>query len=120
MGVESHAGAAAFKGRRGMSETAIMHDILVAVTSLPGSLFFRQNVGVARTSTGAVVRFGVPGCPDILGSYRGRFVGIEVKTRTGRQSESQKAFERALTKAGGVYLLARSPEEAVSALEALA
>ena len=102
-----------------MTETAIMRDILVAVTALPGALFFRQNVGVARTSSGAVMRFGVPGCPDILGSYRGRFVGIEVKTKIGRQSEVQKAFERALTKAGGVYLVARSPEEALAALEAL-
>ena len=104
---------------RGVNETAVMRDILVAVTALPGALFFRQNVGVARTASGTMMRFGVPGCPDIIGSYHGRFVGIEVKTRTGRQSQAQKAFELALTKAGGIYIVARSPAEAISALEAL-
>jgi hypothetical protein len=39
-----------------------------------------------------------------------------MKAENGRQRESQILFERAWVKVGGIYILARSAEEAVSAL----
>lgn len=99
-----------------MSETTIMRDILVAVTALPGSLFYRQNSGVGKTWAGTILHAGIPGCPDITGVYQGRAVGIEVKTPIGRQSPQQRKFQSAWERAGGLYVIARSVPEALSAL----
>jgi hypothetical protein len=57
------------------------------------------------------------GLPDILLVHPkdGRLYGIEVKTNAGRQSEDQKAFERDMTAANGVYILARSVDDVIAA-----
>lgn len=47
------------------------------------------------------------GVPDILMCLRGRFVGIEVKTDTGKQSELQKYNAQEIIKSGGEYILLR-------------
>jgi hypothetical protein len=44
-------------------------------------------------------------------------VGIEVKASRGEQSDHQKAFQRALEAAGGVYFLIRIFDRAVEAVE---
>lgn len=62
------------------------------------------------------IRFGCPGSPDILGCLDGRWIGLEVKTATGRQRETQIAFQAAIERAGGLYAVVRSPEDAVAAL----
>jgi hypothetical protein len=59
---------------------------------------------------------GLPGQSDIQGCLCGRAVYIEVKTATGRQRTDQRAFEAAVTKAGGIYIVARSHEDAVEQL----
>ena len=52
------------------------------------------------------------GMPDIVGVLpNGLFLGIEVKTATGRQSDAQKAFQSAVEDNGGVYILARSVDD---------
>lgn len=50
------------------------------------------------------------GVPDILMCLRGRFVGIEVKTDTGKQSELQKYNAQEIIKSGGEYILLRPKE----------
>lgn len=47
------------------------------------------------------------GIPDIVSCINGRFVGIEVKDKNKKntQSESQKVHQRNIEKASGVYLL---------------
>lgn len=103
-----------------MSETEIMRAILTAVGSLPGALFTRRNVGVFRSLDGKmVVRCGIPGQADIAGAYKGRFVEIEVKTEAGRLSPDQKRWKLAVERAGGVFVLARNPADALEALAAL-
>lgn len=99
-----------------MTESQIQAEILVAVTALPHALFWRSNSAVGRAASGNVFRANVAGCADITGSYRGRFVAIEVKTPTGRQSQQQMAFQRAVERSGGIYILARSAAEALEAL----
>jgi hypothetical protein len=121
------------------SEKAIQNDTLVELTREfhPTGMFWRNNTGMAwagekmRVGVGQMVRIepgmtvlrnarpltaGVPGSPDILGADRGRPVGIEVKDAKGQQREAQVKFERAWVKAGGLYILARSPEEAIQGL----
>lgn len=47
------------------------------------------------------------GTPDIIAVIDGKFVGIEVKTPTGRISADQILFKKRLEANGGVYILAR-------------
>lgn len=102
-----------------MSEQAIQAQIMLAVSKLPGIIIWRQNTGKFKTDDGRWIMCGVLGCPDIIGCYRGRFIGIEVKTKVGRQSDQQKRFQAAMERSGGIYILARSSEDAMSELEAI-
>ncbi len=98
-----------------MNEQTIVNEILLMVgRSYPETVrLWRNNTGAFQDKTGRVVRFGCPGSPDLLGIIRpGRFLGIEVKTSTGRQSEQQKSFMKMVESMGGIYLLVRSVEEA--------
>lgn len=106
-------------GYLSMAEKAIQSAILIAVSSLPDILVWRNNTGSTKIPNGQWIKFGLVGSPDILGCYRGRFIGIEVKTPTGKQSDAQRNFQRALEKAGGVYVLARSVDDALNALGAI-
>lgn len=56
------------------------------------------------------------GVPDILCCYRGRFIGIEVKTPKGRLSAAQDFHLKLIDKAGGVAVIARSWEDVFNAL----
>jgi hypothetical protein len=76
--------------------------------------WYRNNSGAMVSEYKGVkrfMRFGATGSPDIICVFFGRFVGIEVKTESGKQSEHQKAFAEKLRKAGGEYILARKLED---------
>lgn len=119
------------------SEKRILNEALIAVSALPGVLAWRNNSGQAwqgqRVMVGTgqhlIIRpgmvvlqdarpitFGLPGSADILGVIEARAFGVETKTVTGRQSDQQKKFQAAFERAGGLYGVARSPEEAVALL----
>jgi len=102
-----------------MTETDILAAILARITQIPGVLAWRNNSGMFFTATGRAVRASVPGAADIIGVCRGRFIALEVKTQTGRQSPSQRNYQAAVERAGGVYALVRSPAEALEILEAI-
>lgn len=59
-----------------------------------------------------------PGAPDLLILWKGRAIGLELKTRGGRLSPEQMAFSMRWTTAGGVYAVARSLEEVAGLLDA--
>jgi hypothetical protein len=59
------------------------------------------------------------GIPDITIILKGRFVGFEVKTSTGRQSPDQKQFQADLEANGGFYFIVRSVKDAEEALNKL-
>ena len=96
----------------------LMCDVLVAVTALPDGCFWRANVGVAVTARKAVVRFNLPGTPDILGCYRSRAVGLECKHGTGRASKDQVRWRTNWERGGGLYAIVRSVNDAMAALGA--
>jgi hypothetical protein len=122
-------------------ETKILKEILLALGQHPDLRVWRNNTGMLWSGakvrkveragmvkaekgdilikSGYPVRFGLPGSADILGliSPSGRLIAIEVKTETGKQSEQQKAFAKMIKRMGGVYILARSADEAVKKLE---
>ena len=61
------------------------------------------------------------GLPDLIGCFRGRFFGLEVKTPESRSkvSKRQEYVHTLIRKAGGLAVVVSSPTEALSALETL-
>ena len=122
------------------SEKAIQNEGLVAASSVPETLCWRNNtgmgwqgrklqVGVGQTVTvqpGMVIlaearpiRFGLVGSPDVLGCTAGRWWGHEYKSLTGAAREDQIKFQRAIERAGGEYRIIRTVEDARLHVESL-
>ena len=116
------------------SEKQILNDALCDVSKIPDTLIWRNNTGMGwqgerlRLFPGAYieiepnmvvlrnarpVHFGLEGSGDFIGATQGIPLAVETKTLSGKQRVAQGNFERAWTKAGGLYVLARSPEEAL-------
>ena len=65
-----------------------------------------------------VVTAGRAGTPDIIACYEGRLIALEVKTRSGRVSPLQRVEGQRVERAGGVFAVVRSVDEALATLEA--
>ena len=101
-------------------ESVLMAEIMLALSEA-GCLVCRQHVGTFRPLYGgAPIKIGFEGLSDIgaivprivTPEMVGRMVGIaaqiEVKSPTGRESEAQGMYGRAVKNKGGIYVLARS------------
>jgi hypothetical protein len=105
-------------------ETAIQNAILIEL-SKNGVMAWRNHVGKFRAldDPQRLISVGVPGMADIIacvplvitqemvGLTIGAAVGIEVKTKTGKQRKEQLLWELALTRHGGVYTVLRDPKD---------
>jgi hypothetical protein len=100
-------------GGDAVKESALQDAIRLALGSVPGLVLWRNNIGVADVRD-YKVRFGVggPGGADLIGCLNGRFIAIEVKTATGRQSNDQRIFQALVESKGGVYVILRSVDDA--------
>ena len=89
-------------------EAAALVEVLKALRAHPAvSWAERQNTGSARIA-GRFVRFGWPGCSDVLGMLRdGRFLAVEVKAPKGKLRPEQVVFLERINGAGGVGFIAR-------------
>lgn len=120
--------------RSGKSEKTILNETLCDLSALPETIAWRNNSGMAwqgRQRTARIgstiivepgmvilaearpVKFGLTGSADIIGAHRHYPLAVEVKDDAGRQDPQQILFEQAWKKAGGVYFLVRSAEEAL-------
>jgi hypothetical protein len=113
-------------------ETPIMQRIRLEIGARHDTRIFRNLVGGFKMADGTFRNVGLcTGSPDLIGwrsveitpEMVGRrvavFVGIEVKTETGRLTAEQAAFIVALKNAGGLADVARSAEEAHRIVDAL-
>lgn len=57
------------------------------------------------------------GIADILVVYKGLFIALEVKSKTGRLSGHQKLFKKNILFNGGIFAVVRCVEEVVKVLE---
>lgn len=102
-----------------INETPILRRVWKAA-SKRGMTMFRNNVGLAIYPDGSRVQYGLcPGSADLVGWRTVRitadmvgqdiaqFVGIEVKTPTGRLSKEQRNWLDRLKQAGGLVIVAR-------------
>lgn len=104
-----------------MRESAILALTLINLSAAFNrrGLFMRINSGKVRTDDGRWVQLAPPGTADILGSIDGRFIAVECKTVRGQQRETQKQFQEAVERAGGVYLISNDPETVCERIKAL-
>lgn len=86
---------------------------IIAWLTIKRVFHWRNNTGATKTERGGFLRYGFPGSPDIICVIRGQFVGIEVKAKGEKQNENQVNFQKALEKAGGVYILAYSLDDVI-------
>ena len=119
-----------------MSEANLMRRIMLRLSTMPGIVTFRNNVGlgwsgriVKHDQTRGVVTLAdgadcigwqtVTITPDMVGRTVALFVSIEVKTEGGRSTEPQRHFMRTVNEAGGVAGIVHSPDEAAALFESL-
>lgn len=103
-------------------ETKIQNRIMMDM-SKKGYLVWRNQVGLFKTLDGRTVNIGIKGSSDLMavkptvittemvGQTLAVFVAVEVKTATGRQSEPQKKWQKAVEKLGVKYIIARCEDD---------
>jgi hypothetical protein len=101
-------------------EKAIQNQILVFLNM--SGIFCWQNDSVGVWDPTRKVyrkshnKYKINGVSDILGVFHGRFLAIEVKSKVGKLTESQKAFLENVRDNGGIAILARSVSDVANAL----
>jgi hypothetical protein len=108
-----------------VNETTILQRIRLVAASIPGLRLFRNNVGGLKDQNGRFVQFGLhPGSadligwrtititPDMVGKQIAVFASVEVKAPDGRLNPEQQNWLEQIRKAGGLAVVARSPEGA--------
>jgi hypothetical protein len=100
----------------GRQHTSILHAILRRFATRPDMRIWPAQTGLARYGR-RTVRHGISGQADLTGILAGgRRLEIEVKTPGDSQSPEQKAYQAIIENFGGLYVLARSPEDVDAAL----
>jgi hypothetical protein len=104
-----------------VTEGQIQDQVRLILGADRASVWWRNNVGVAETVRGNKIKFGLfPGSADLIGCFRGRFVGVELKTPVGRQSPEQKKWQHQVEeRGGGIYAIVRSEDDAHALLAEL-
>lgn len=114
-----------------VSERSIQASIMLAL-GRGLSRVFRNSVGVTTMPNGNTIRYGLcTGSSDLIGwtsqtitaDMVGKqvavFTAVEVKNAKGRATSEQRAFLTAVTRAGGIAGVCRSPEEAMALTQTL-
>lgn len=99
-------------------EAAALVEVLKALRAHPAVCWCeRMNSGAARMGA-RFVRFGWPGCPDVLGQLNdGRLMGVEVKSDKGKLRPEQAVFLDRIRGAGGVAFVARDLRDVLRELD---
>lgn len=98
-------------------------DYLKILEKVEKLYFFRAGAGLVKLpdykGKQRVFRSGRPGCPDIIVCYKGRFIGLEVKTDKGRLNTNQSETAQKIEDAGGEYWVVRSIDDVIKILNIL-
>lgn len=99
-------------------EAAALVEVLQALRTHPAVAWCeRMNSGAARMGA-RFVRFGWPGCPDVLGQLKdGRLLGVEVKGPAGKLRPAQAEFIGRIRAAGGVGFVAHDCRDVLRELD---
>ena len=103
----------------GRAENAVTKAVKLAIAQRgDDAVFVRVQAGSFHVGE-HFMRGAEAGTADLIGIYRGVPVALEVKTATGRQSQSQKDWQFRWTVAGGVYEIVRGYEDAARVFAAI-
>jgi hypothetical protein len=95
-------------------ETRIVNAIIKAVNASGYGCVWRNQAGTARSGR---LHLAPTGTPDIVGcSKDGSFIGLEVKTDTGKESKEQIEHRLKFQRWGGIACVVRSPKEAIEVI----
>jgi hypothetical protein len=101
-------------------EQDLTRAILQALTTQLGVFCWRNNSGTMPAEHKGKARYihmSPTGSPDIFGILRGgKLFGIEVKSKTGKQSAKQEAWGNRMIKLGAHYDVVRSIGEATGSV----
>lgn len=82
--------------------------------------FIRANsfAGKFTRGNGSIgwIKNNKPGCPDIIVCYYGKFIGLEVKTPLGKQSDYQKIAQKMIENSKGYYAIVHKVGDVVDIL----
>ena len=92
-----------------MLEKDIVAAIMRHLKTVPGCFAWKEHGGM----------YGTSGIPDIICCYRGRFVGLEVKTQDGKVSKLQEITLAKIHAAGGVGMVVRCVDEVKTIIETI-
>ena len=92
-----------------MKEKDVTAAIMRYLKTVPGCFAFKEHGGM----------YGTAGLPDIICCYRGRFVGLEVKTPDGKLSKLQESMLTKIQAAKGTAFKVTSVNEVKEILENL-
>jgi len=95
--------------KKKQSPANALTDAVITYIKLKGGIAYRiNNMGVYDAKLGKFRTSGTKkGIPDIIGIHKGRFISVEIKIGTDRQSDDQKLREQEIIKAGGYYYIAK-------------
>lgn len=89
-------------------------DYLQWLENLGALYFLRTQTGFFKIAgTNRMFKTGKIGAPDISCCWRGQFIGIEIKTLKGKQTDAQKETQKKIEEAGGRYLIVRDVKNIV-------
>lgn len=78
---------------------------------------YRQNQAAVKTEKSFFRATSINGLPDIICIVQGLYIGLEVKTATGRLNENQIETHRKIISAGGLVYVVRSLKDVQSIFE---
>ncbi len=100
-----------------MKETELMNLIRFELVETGKYSLWRNNIGFDQVTK---VRYGLGvGTSDLVGFRHrdGRFIGLEIKTATGRASKEQKMWIEHVVGHGGLAGIVHSTEDALKVVE---
>ncbi len=92
-----------------MKEKDIVTAIKKYLKTVGGCFFWKEHGGM----------YGTAGIPDLILCYKGRFIGLEVKTDDGVVTDLQKATIRKINDCGGIAVVVRSVDEVKTVIESI-
>jgi hypothetical protein len=99
-----------------MSETQLIKQIL-DYCRFRDLMFWRNQSGMIKTEKNYVMKFGRAGSPDIIGCYKGRFIGVECKVGKNTTTPLQEAFGKDITDRGGKYWVVYTLDDFIRELD---
>ena len=106
-----------------MKHKALVKSVIEAVNLSKLARVWKMQSGLFRTWTPPYKpagQIGMPGVPDICGmTYRGKFIGIEIKVGKDKQRESQQDFENYCNYANALYILFRDTDNLTQLIETI-